>query len=115
MASLVTLDQAKLQLRISLTDTNYDDDIEMKMEEATAIVLDYLKQSPTESGWESGSPGSPGGGSPSDDQAFTVVQSAVLLVLGHLWTHRGDEPDPTGPITPAVVSLLMRRRDPALA
>jgi hypothetical protein len=113
--ALITLAQAKTHLRIALDDLQHDDDLTLKMEAATVIILDYLKRPIGE--WEAGSPGSPGGGSPGDDQQLTLVQIAILLVLGHLWAHRGDDldEDQTGPITPAVESLLRRSRDPALA
>ncbi|WP_230961127.1 head-tail connector protein [Burkholderia cepacia] len=49
------------------------------------------------------------------DTASTVpgaVRSAVLLVLGTLYD---DREGATSPLTPAVESLLMRLRDPAVA
>lgn len=99
MAALITKDQAKQQLRIDFDDQ--DDDLEMKMEQASAIIVDYLKK--LDHGWTT----------------LTVpppVQAAILLVLTALWDDRTGEGDgdylaPDGP----VARLLMRFRDPALA
>jgi hypothetical protein len=109
--ALITLEQAKLQLRLTGT-TEHDSDIALKMEQATAIVVDYIKR--PDHGWEAGSPGSPGGGSPQDDAEFTIVQAAILEVLTNLFFHRGDD-GADGPITPRLESMLRRLRDPALA
>lgn len=105
--ALVTLTQAKTHLRITGTDS--DDDIEMKAEQATAIILDYLKLDPLDRGWEAGSPGSPGGGSPADDQDFTIVQAAILNVLERLFRREQDV------LTQGVKDMLHRLRDPTLA
>ena len=110
--NLVTLDQAKLQLRIPPTQTEHDDDIELKIAQASALVVDYIKR--PDHGWEPGSPGSPGGGSPQDDLAFTIAQAAVLEVLTNLWVNRGDA-DVVGPITPRVEAMLHRLKEWSLA
>lgn len=106
MASLVTLAQAKTHLRITGTDS--DDDISTKSDQATAIVLDYIKRD-DDHGWEPGSPGSPGGGSPLDDRELTIVQAAILNVLERLWNREQDV------LTEGVMRMLHRLRDPALA
>lgn len=93
---LVTMDQAKLHLHAGEGDDVTDANIAMKLEQAEGIVLDYLKL--TDHGWT----------------AVTVpfqVHAAILKVLEALH----DGPADMDPITPAVVSLLMRDRDPALA
>ena len=41
MAALVTLDQAKAHLGVNISDS--DADIQLKVEQASAIILDYLK------------------------------------------------------------------------
>jgi len=105
--ALITIDQAKMQLRI--TDDAADSDIAMKSEQATAIVLDYLKNPDAAQQWESGSPGSPGGGSPLDDQALTIVQAAILMVLERLWMREETI------LTDGVKALLHRLRDPSYA
>lgn len=105
--ALITIDQAKTQLRI--THSNADSDILMKMEAASAIVLDYIENPDAAAEWESGSPGSPGGGSPLDDQALTIVQNAILMVLERLWMREQDI------LTDGIKATLRRLRDPAVA
>jgi hypothetical protein len=113
--ALVSLTQAKTQLRIDQDTTEYDEDIELKMEQASAIVLDYLKLDNSHD-WEAGEVGSPGGGSPMDDRQWFIVQCCVLEVLTNLFRFRGDDPSgDAGPITPRIESMLRRFRDPALA
>lgn len=43
------------------------------------------------------------------------VQSATLLMLTHLYEHRGDEMSPDAHLWLAIERLLMRARDPAFA
>lgn len=111
MDSLVTLDQAKTQLRLPLDSTEYDDDVTLKMTQATAIVIDYLKDESLTL-WGSGSPGSPG---TDDDLKYTVIQAAVLEVLWNLFQPGRSNEMIDGPITPRVENMLRRFRDPALA
>jgi hypothetical protein len=107
MAALISLEQAKIQCRIPADTTEYDDDLWLKIEQATAVVIDYIKR--PDHGWVLGTQGSP-----EDDPAFTIVQAAILEVTNNLFQHRGDT-DVEGPITPRVESMLRRLRDPALA
>lgn len=96
MTDLVTLDQAKAQLRID--DTASDTELALMITAASDIVVDYLKSD--------------------DAAAYTAdtvpprVQTAVLLVLASLYEDREGANDPIGP---AVQSILNRTRDPALA
>lgn len=99
MAALVSLHRAKEHLRVTTTDS--DADIHLKVEQASAIVLEYLK-SRADAGWD-------------DTTAPGPVQAATLLVIGHLYEHRGDDMDRDGALWQAVERLLMRSRDPALA
>ncbi|HZH10551.1 MAG TPA: head-tail connector protein [Microvirga sp.] len=99
MAALITKDQAKQQLRIDFDDQ--DADLEMKIEQASEIVIDYLKR--PDHGW-------------TETTVPKPVQAAILLVLTALWDDRdghgdGDYLAPDGP----VARLLTRFRDPALA
>ncbi|SAK50683.1 Phage gp6-like head-tail connector protein [Caballeronia pedi] len=99
---LVSLARACLHLRVvpGEDDTAINDLIEA----ASDIVMDYLKK-PVPEEWKV----------ETDSTASTVpgpVRAAVLLVLGHLYA---DREGGTDPISPAVVSLLMRHRDPAVA
>jgi hypothetical protein len=102
MTALVTLEEIKDRLRID-TDAS-DTDLLRMADEATEIVLNYLKR-PQEL--------------PSDDDAYdepwtpdTVpgsVRSAILLVVRSLH----DEVDE--PLSDTVRALVHRYRDPAMA
>ena len=101
MVALVSLDRAKAHLRIDADDQ--DEEVSLKITDASDIVIDYLKR--PDHGW-------------TDTDAPGQVQAAVLLVLGALWSQRegaGQNAEDLDPISPAVVSLLRRMRDPALA
>ena len=108
MAGLISLDVAKLQLRI--TDTDHDADIRLKLDQAEAIVLDYLKPART--------------GEARTDWPWTAatlpapVQAAMLVILRYLYdAERGDEPSAEDPDTVwrVVTHLVIRYRDQALA
>jgi len=103
---LITLDQAKTQCRLPIDSTEYDDDLLLKIEHATAIVVDYLDRN--EDDWVAGSPQA----SPAD-QEFPIVQAAILEVLTNLWRNRGDDAAP-GPMTSRVEQMLRGLRVPAL-
>lgn len=109
--ALITVEQAEAHLRLDLArsggspDAITDErlpDLEMKIDAASAIVLDYLKY----------------GDSP-EWTPHTVpkhIAAAALLVLSALWEDRegtgiGDYLKPDG----AIANLLRRSRDPALA
>jgi hypothetical protein len=100
MAALLTLADAKRHLRVDTEDENAD--ILVKVDQASAIVIDYLK-SQADATWT----------------AATVpghVQAATLIMLAHLYEHRGDDPmDTDEKVWLAVGRLLMRSRDPAMA
>jgi hypothetical protein len=94
--NLISLDQAKAQLRI--TDTDSDDELTSVMiPGASAIVASYLKW-PTEWPYTA-------------DTLPPHMVTAVLLVLSSLYEDREGANDPIGP---AVASILARDRDPAL-
>jgi hypothetical protein len=97
--ALITVEQAKHHLRIDYDDQNAD--LSMKVEQASAIVIDYLKK--PDHGWTTQTVPYP-------------VQAAILLVLTALWDNRNGQGDgeylaPGGP----VARLLSRHRDPAIA
>lgn len=97
--ALVDLETAKAHLRM---DSDAEDaDIQFKLEQASAIVVDYLKL--PEGKWQVGES--------SASVAPWPVQAAVMLVLGALFKDRegGD------PLSQAVKDLIHRYRDPALA
>lgn len=101
MAALVTLAQAKGHLRITTDDQ--DDDIALKVDHASAIVLNHLK-SQAVAGWSDGTVAVPGN-----------VQAATLILLTSLREHLGDDMTPSGVAWEAVARLLVGFRDPALA
>ena len=108
MASLVTFEQAVKHLRLQGVEDQHRDDVLLKMDQATAVVLAYIGRSEAETGWQAGSPGSPGGGSPNDDAQLSIVQAAILDVLGNLFGDRGDREKATdGPLTERAANMLM--------
>jgi hypothetical protein len=100
-AVLVTLQQGKDHLRIPTAAGDPGDvDIQLKLDQAEAIVLDYLKR-PTPETWDASTvPG--------------MVTASILLVLSDLFEHR-DDLKPSTDTWLAVERLCMRQRDPALA
>lgn len=113
---LITVDEAASHLRIDLetdgaspatiTDARLPD-IEMKMAQATDIILDYLKIEPT---------------SPPKWTEETVpdrVRAAILLTLSSLYDDRDDGKLIAGlaggDLFNPIVALLYRLRDPTLA
>jgi hypothetical protein len=100
---LVTLDVAKAHLRI--TDTAHDADVAQKVSSASASIRDYLdeRNDPT---W-------------TPDTVPPWLQAAVLLLLGHLYEHRGDEFGPDSDnddrVWTAIERLTRRSRDSTVA
>lgn len=128
----VTLDEAKIHLRIVWDDDSFDADVDQLIPMGSAIVFDYLKAelpevvefSPEES------PESSAGIEPSiavgDVWSSAVhqelVRCATLLVIGDLFEQREATPERSRfsaggahVLTPTVTALLHRMRDPALA
>lgn len=97
---LITLDEAKNHLQIDYPDA--DTEVGVLAFEASMIVLDYLKKPTTE--WQDAN------GNPVDVPG--PVSIAVKLVMGELFKSREAASDP---ISPGVMRLLARLRDPALA
>lgn len=99
-AVLVTLAQAKMHLRI---DVSTDDvDIQLKLDQAEAIILDYLKDR-ADPAWVDPA------------TAPLPVTAAILLMTARLYEHRGDAEKEDRDLWTALERLLMRFRDPALA
>lgn len=103
ISQLVSMERALAHLRVGTG----EDDAAIKdlIDAASGIIIDYLKLKAVPDDWalEDG------------DTPSTVpgpVRSAVLLVIGSLYA---DREGATDPLTPAVESLLMRMRDPAVA
>jgi hypothetical protein len=96
--SIISLDQAKAQLR--LNDDYSDTELTGMVDAASDIVANYLQWGDT--------PPYDGTDKPYPPR----IQTATLLVLASLYEDREGANDPIGP---AVVSILRRDRDPALA
>lgn len=105
MAALVTLPQAKGHLHIPLTTTDRDADVQDLVDRASAIVITHLK-SRAVAEWSAVDPLPVGG--------VVVpggVQTATLLLIAQLDTHRGDDAVPDG----EWMKFLIPHRDPTLA
>jgi hypothetical protein len=99
MAAYVTLQQAKRHLNI--VDDASNADIDDKVQQASAIIADYLKSRVDDTWDEYTAPGN--------------VQAATLLMVTHLSEHRGDDMTGDEAMWKAIGRLLMRLRDPAIA
>lgn len=111
MANLVTVEEAARHLLIDLvtdggsppvvTDERLPD-LEDKIEQASDIIIDYLKYDPT--GWDA-------------DTVPRPVKAATLILLGAMWEDRegkGSEVDYLRD-NGTIARLLRRMRDPTLA
>lgn len=97
---LITTEAAKAHLQIDYPDA--DTEIAQLADEASLVVLDYLKKPVTE--WQDEA------GNPVDVPGPVTV--AVKLVLGELFKNRESAADP---LSPGVMRLLERLREPAYA
>jgi hypothetical protein len=72
----VSLNDAKTHLRVK--GTAHDADVQMKVDAASAIVLDYLKAN----------------ADPTWDETTTPlpIKTAILMMTAYLYEHRGDDP-----------------------
>ena len=95
---IVDLETAKRHLR--RTDDDDDENIVSKLEQASAIVVDYLKLDA----------GTYDVGASPYVEPPQMVQAAVLLTLENLYVNPEEDP-----LSNAVRSILHRSRDPALA
>lgn len=113
MVALLTLDAAKQHLRVDHTDD--DADIQRKINQASAIILNYIKKTV--------GPLDPENPSIVDWTADSVpddIAAAIEIRLSKLYDDRnaGREDNPNiamGYLTPAETALLHRWRDPAVA
>lgn len=106
---LITVEQARGQVNL---DHNLDDDVlNEKRAEASDIILDYLKVDVSDGSfnWVDNL------GEPTENIPGCVV-AATKLVLGGMYENRdGDVWRSPQPISQAVIDILMRSRDPAMA
>jgi len=99
MPMLVDLSHAKRHLEITVDAE--DTLIVAKVLEASDIVTDYLAELADDT-WTS-------------DTVPARVRSAVLLMLTHLWEHRGDDMEPDEKVWQAIGRVLARTRAPVIA
>lgn len=109
MTMLVTLDQVKARLRFD-TDAE-DDDLTLMIEQASALVLNYLK-TPDLTKFAVGSP-------PAVPASVTdAVSLAAIVLVGYLSKNRDCDPDKDwmpGYLPAPVMNCVYQLRDPACA
>jgi len=102
MIAIISLLEAKQHLR--KTSTHGDDDIELKILAASAILLNYIKididASPLSVPW-------------GEEEPPWDIKAATMLILGELNMNR--EAKDADVLSSAVRALLHRWRDPAIA
>jgi hypothetical protein len=115
---LISIDEVKLHLRLVGT-TEHDSNLEMKIEEATDLVVDYLKN-------HLGTDEERAARFAEID-AWTYatvpkpVRSAIFRMVGHLFRFTGDDDQAQvpklqhGDLPQDVTMFLKRYRDPAFA
>lgn len=116
MIDLFTLEEAKQHVRV--TASHSDNDIQFKILQATAILLNYIKvpleatvdDSPTTLPWmhEDWM-----GGNPLTGEAPWDIKAAAILIFAELYAER--EAGKSNPLSDSVKSLLHRYRTPAMA
>ena len=102
--ALVNLANAKAHLRV--TDDADNVDVQQKADHASALVLARCNST---AWWRAITPDWTEATVPGD------VQAAVLIVLGHLWEHRGDDMAPDQVVWEAVDRLIAMKKDPVIA
>ena len=100
--ALITMDQAAAHLRLDLVSGDEREaDLSTKMEQATDIVLDYIKNEG--SGWDA-------------ETVPRPIHAAILITLSALWDDReGELLGKLFGIGGTCETLLARFRDPAIA
>ena len=101
--ALITVDQAKLHLRLDTDD--HDDLLEEIVSDVSGIILDYLKMDSTAYQTTDGEP----------DDVPAAVKAAVKLGVSAMFENPEQLPDGPQVLSQTVKDLLHRLRDPALA
>jgi hypothetical protein len=104
--ALITLPKAKAHLRVAPEYNDDDNDIDLKLEQASAIILDRCNS--TEH-WRAIT------ATWTDATVPRAVQAAMLLMLTHLYEHRGDDMQPDADLWKAIDGLIGLHKDPVLA
>ena len=104
--ALVSLINAKAHLREPLDSHDHDLDIQQKAEQASVLVVGRQNSTAywreiTITYTEANVPGD--------------VQAAILVMLTHLWEHRGDNMAPDADVWRAIDNLLAMKKDPVIA
>ena len=97
MVALVTIGDVRDRLRIDAPDDDFD--VQAMTEQATDIVVDYLKK--PDHTW-------------TPETAPPRIKAAILLVIGRLYMDREGQLE-GGILSEAVKALVHRDRDPAIA
>lgn len=118
IATLAQL-QAHLRLPVGADSplTTAEADLQLKLEQAQALILDYIARPADEAwtaeiaSWISGSP---------IVAAPPQVQAAILMQAAELYRFRGDDLEApadrqVGDLSPAIKTMLYRFKDPAIA
>lgn len=120
--TLATLEDFKHQLGLPLDGGTDDGLLQMKLEQATFLVLQWITRSDdTDQAAEIATWAvDPAGGSPPDVPVPWDVHAAVLQWASELYRFRGDDLDDVkrdnpGDPSPSVKALLYRRRRPVVA
>jgi hypothetical protein len=107
MAALITLTAAKGHLRIDTPDGDPGDvDLQLKVDQASALVLDRCNST---AWWRAITP------TWTTENLPAGVQAAMLVMLTHVFEHRGDDMTPDAELWAAVDRLIGPRKDPVLA
>jgi hypothetical protein len=113
--AIVSLETAMAHLHLNLdgdgSPNPYESDVQLKLHQATAIVLMHIKRHEY-ADWSEDT-------DPATDPEYALASAAILKVLGNLWKFRGDDAQTPGavegPLTPDIVLLLSGMRDPTIA
>ncbi len=89
---------AARHLQANIGDPEFVEDVSLKIEHATAIVLKHVRV--PDPAWTSDT-------DPATDTDFAIVQAVVLKVLMNLYAFRGDETQVRDPFTEDLKRLLM--------
>lgn len=104
--SLVTLTEIKDHLYIQSADTTHDNDLSLKIEIVSDIIMDFLKLTEPPDEWY-------------DDESPPVltipgrVRGVALLGVAEMYEHR--EASMNDVLSDKIKDILRRTRDPALA
>jgi len=110
LPAFVTLEEARAHLAV-----DHDADnamIQSQVEQASAIILDFLKLPAVPASWGEGTGGT-GGTGDEPSGVPQLVKASTLLIVGELYKNR--EAGEVNVLSEGVKSLLRRSRHPALA